>query len=164
MNEHVTIARGPLAPLAVGALAFAGAALVLLAFVEAWQVFARYVLDSPPGWTEPVALLLLKCALMFGAAVGVRNETHFRILLGVRAAGPRMRWVLNAIARATGAALGLALAGWGARMMLENWPVKAAGVPLSSGLYFVPFVVGGLLFVAFALERLLFSFQTDEHY
>jgi TRAP-type C4-dicarboxylate transport system permease small subunit len=42
--------------------------------------------------------------------------------------------------------------------------VKAAGVPLSSGLYYAPFVVGGLLFVAFALERLLFSFRADEHF
>jgi TRAP-type C4-dicarboxylate transport system permease small subunit len=163
MNKQPTNARGPLAPVATAALAFAAAALVLLAFVEAWQVFARYVLDSPPGWTEPVALLLLKCALMFGAAVGVRNETHFRVLLGVQAAQARTKWVLNTIARVTAGALGLALAGWGARMMLENWPVKAPGAPLSSGLYFAPFVVAGLLFVVFAIERLLFSFETDEH-
>ena len=80
--------RGPFRGLAVAALAVAAAALVLLTLVEAWQVFARYVLDAPAGWTEPVALVLLKTALMLAAAVGVRHETHFRFALGVQAAGP----------------------------------------------------------------------------
>jgi TRAP-type C4-dicarboxylate transport system permease small subunit len=154
-------ARGPLHGVATIALAAAGAALVSLTLVEAWQVFARYVLDSPPAWTEPVALLCLKCALMFAAAVGVRDESHFRFLLGVQAARGLLRHALQAGARVTAAALGLALAGWGARMMLENWSVKMPGAPLPSGLYFAPFVAGGVLFALFAVERLLFRFEPE---
>ena len=40
------------------ALMCGGVALVVMAAVEAWQVFARYVINDSPGWTEPVALLL----------------------------------------------------------------------------------------------------------
>ena len=56
--------------------------------VEAWQVFARYVLNDSPGWTEPVALLLLNIAMMFGAAVGVRQRDALSASsLGAAAAG-----------------------------------------------------------------------------
>jgi TRAP-type C4-dicarboxylate transport system permease small subunit len=152
-------ARGPLHRLAALALAGAALALVLLALVEAWQVFARYVLDRPPAWTEPVALLCLKCALMLGAAVGVRSETHFRFALAVQAArGPGKR-ILETAARLVAAALGAALAGWGVTMMAATWPLKMPGAPLSSGWYFAPFVAGGALFVLFALERLFFRFE-----
>ena len=95
--------------LAAAALAIAGTALALLALVEAWQVFARYVLDAPAGWTEPVALLLLKIALMFAAAVGVRHETHFRFALGVQALGRSGARCSKASARLVTAAIGVVL-------------------------------------------------------
>ena len=127
MQENSATPRGPLEPLARLALAGAGAALLLLTLVEAWQVFARYVVQSPPGWTEPVALLFLKFALMLGAAVGVRDETHFRFLLGLQAAAGSAQKALQAAARLTAAALGLALSWWGARMMLDTWSVQDSG-------------------------------------
>ena len=152
--------RGPLHRLAAATLACAALALVLLALAEAWQVFARYVLDSPPAWTEPVALLCLKCSLMLGAAVGVRAEAHFRFPLAVEAARGLTRHALEVTARLVSAALGAALAGWGTAMMVATWPLKMPGAPLSSGWYFAPFVAGGTLFVLFAVERLLFRFET----
>jgi TRAP-type C4-dicarboxylate transport system permease small subunit len=151
--ESVVAVTGPLRSIAHAALAIACCALVALAVVEVWQVVTRYVLDSPAAWTEPVALLLLKVALMLGAAVGVRQETHFRFALGVDGAG-RWRGVLAAFGRLTTAAIGLVLAGWGASLMIATWGLKAPGAPLPTGLNFAPFVVGGALMALFAVERL----------
>lgn len=148
--EHVP---GPLRSVATAALTIACTALVVLALVEAWQVVARYVLDSPAAWTEPVALLLLKVALMLGAAVGVRQETHFRFALGAAAAG-RGRNALEALGRLATAAIGIVFAGWAASLMLATWELKAPGAPLPVGLNFAPFVVGGTLIALFAFERL----------
>jgi hypothetical protein len=39
--------------LARAATIVAGASLVGMALVEGWQVFARYVLNDSPSWTEP---------------------------------------------------------------------------------------------------------------
>jgi TRAP-type C4-dicarboxylate transport system permease small subunit len=152
-GEGFVHAAGPLRSLAGAALAIACCALVALAAVEVWQVVARYVLDSPAAWTEAVALLLLKVALMLAAAVGVRQETHFRFALAAEAAG-RWRGPLEAFGRLATAALGVALAVWGARLMIATWELKAPGAPLPIGLNFAPFVVGGALFAAFAVERL----------
>jgi TRAP-type C4-dicarboxylate transport system permease small subunit len=152
-SEGLVHVPGPLRPLAHAALAAACCALVGLAVVEVWQVVTRYVLDSPAAWTEPVALLLLKIALMFAAAVGVRQETHFRFALGAEAAG-RWRGAVEAFGRLVTAGIGVVLAGWGASLMIATWELKAPGAPLPVGLNFAPFVVGGALIALFAVERL----------
>ena len=59
-----------------------------MAGIQAWQVFARYVLNDPPSWTEPVALLLHEHAMMFGAAAGVRAGRHFGFFIVVEHARP----------------------------------------------------------------------------
>jgi TRAP-type C4-dicarboxylate transport system permease small subunit len=152
-HEELVHVPGPLRSVATAALAIACGALVALAVVEAWQVVARYVLGSPAAWTEPVALLLLKVALMLGAAVGVRQETHFRFALAAAAAG-RWRSAIEAFGRLVTAAIGIAFAGWAASLMLATWELKAPGAPLPVGLNFAPFVAGGALIALFAFERL----------
>jgi len=152
-SEGLVHVQGPLHSVAHAALALACFALVALAVVEMWQVVTRYVLDEPAAWTEPVALLLLKIALMLAAAVGVRQETHFRFALGAEAAG-RWRGPLEAFARLASAAIGVVLAGWGASLMVATWELKAPGAPLPTGLNFAPFVAGGALMALFAIERL----------
>lgn len=152
-SEGLVHVPGPLLPLANAALTTACCALVALAVIEAWQVVTRYVLDSPAAWTEAVALLLLKITLMLAAAVGVRQETHFRFALAAEAAG-RWRGVIEAFGRLATAAIGIVLAGWGASLMVATWGLKAPGAPLPVGLNFAPFVVGGALIAAFAIERL----------
>jgi TRAP-type C4-dicarboxylate transport system permease small subunit len=152
--EQLALGPGPLRGLAAAALAAAGVALVATAAVEAWQVIARYGLDSPAAWTEPVALLLLKTALLLAAAVAVRCETHFRFALGVDALPRGARAALAGFARLATAGIGVAFAVSGTRLTLATWSMKTAGAPLSQGLNYLPFVVGGALFALFALERL----------
>ncbi|TPW02921.1 MAG: tripartite ATP-independent periplasmic transporter DctQ component [bacterium] len=85
-----------LASLAMG---LAGFALVAMALIQAWQVFARYVLNDSPGWTEPLALLLMSFAVMFGAAVAVRRETHFAFQTFRDAAPGPLKWLMKSISR-----------------------------------------------------------------
>ena len=152
-HERLTHVPGPLRPVATAALAVACGALVALAVVEGWQVVARYVLGSPAAWTEPVALLLVKIAFMLGAAVGVRQETHFRFALGAAAAG-RWRHAIESLGRLVTAAIGIVFAGWASSVMLATWELKAPGAPLPVGLNFAPFAIGGALIALFAFERL----------
>ena len=141
-----------LASLAMG---LAGAALVAMALVQAWQVFARYVLNDSPGWTEPLALLLMSFAVMFGAAVAVRRETHFAFQTFRDAAPGPARWLLKSVSRLIAAASGAGLMSLGGRLMIDEWPVAMAGAPLPSGLKFAGLCIGGALILLFAIERLL---------
>lgn len=137
------------------ALGLAAAALVAMALVQAWQVFARYVLNDSPGWTEPLALLLMSFAVMFGAAVAVRRETHFAFQTLRDAAPGRTQWVLKSISRLIAAASGAGLMALGGVLMVDDWPVAMAGAPLPSGLKFAGLCIGGALILLFAVERLL---------
>ena len=141
--------------LATIAMGLAGAALVAMAVIQAWQVFARYVLNDSPGWTEPLALLLMSFAVMFGAAVAVRRETHFAFQSFRDAAPGRAQWVLKSISRLIAAASGAGLMILGGTLMIDEWPVAMAGAPLPSGLKFAGLCVGGALILLFSLERLL---------
>jgi TRAP-type C4-dicarboxylate transport system permease small subunit len=150
-------ARACLDGLARVTILIASASLVGMALVEGWQVFARYVLNNSPSWTEPVALLLMSTVMMLGAAVGTRNDAHFGFFIAVDAAPPSLRRTLLSIARFIAAATGLLLAIWGGELLLDSWSVPMAGAPLPQGLVFLPFSVGGALIAVFAIERLIVS-------
>ena len=150
--------RGPvraLDHLASLAMGLAGASLVAMALVQAWQVFARYVLNDSPGWTEPLALLLMSFAVMFGAAVAVRRETHFAFQTLLHSLPDRPQWLLKSVSRLIAAASGAGLMSLGGRLMIDEWPVAMAGAPLPSGLKFAGLCIGGALILLFAVERLL---------
>jgi len=155
MARQIPLLSAGLGVIAKCIVAIACMALIAMTLVEAWQVFARYVLNDSPSWTEPVALLLMSAAMMFGAAVGVRNEAHFGFFLLVHVASPPVRTVLVSIARLIIIAVGLLLAYWGGVLLADGWEVRMAGAPLPQGLYFLPICVGGALIALFAFERLL---------
>lgn len=141
--------------LATVVLGLAGVALVLMALIQAWQVFARYVLNDSPGWTEPLALLLMSFAVMFGAAVAVRRETHFAFQTLQHALSTKVQWALKSVSRLIAAAAGAGLLWLGGSLMLDDWAVHMAGAPLPAGLKFAGLCVGGGLILLFSIERLL---------
>ena len=141
--------------LALLAMALAGIALVLMALIQAWQVFARYVLNDSPGWTEPLALLLMSFAVMFGASVAVRRESHFAFQSLQHAMPTPVQWLMKSVSRLIAAAGGAGLMILGGTLMIDDWPVVMAGAPLPAGLKFAGLCLGGALILLFALERLL---------
>ena len=136
------------------ALAIAGTALVGVAAVQAWQVFARYVLNDSPGWTEPVALLLLATAMSLAAGSAVRTRSHFGFYVLVEASRPGAARILRALADVAMAAVGGTLATYGALLFTDGLDVTMAGTVLPQGLPFLPITIGGALMLVFALERL----------
>jgi len=151
----LTSTDGAFARLARIVVGIACVALVCMTLVEAWQVFARYVLNDSPSWTEPVALLLMSTAMMFGAAAGVRSQAHFGFVLLLHAAPPGVRRLLVATGRVVIVATGAMLAFWGGELLVDGWDVRMAGAPLPQGLFFLPICLGGALIAVFALEQLV---------
>lgn len=141
-------------------IAIACLALIGMAIVQGWQVFARYVLNDSPSWTEPLALLFMSTTMMFGAATGVRASRHFGFYILVETASSRMRTALLALARIVSAAIGAMLALWGAQMMAESWDFAIAGAPLPQGIVYLPLSLGGALIALFSLEH--FARNHDE--
>jgi TRAP-type C4-dicarboxylate transport system permease small subunit len=146
--------RSTLDWLADAVMRIAGVALIGMVAVETWQVFARYVLNDSPGWTEPVALLLLDLAMSFGAAGAVHSRAHFAFPVAVQASPPRLRRVLQTIAQLVVAAIGAVLAVGGGVLFVDGLSVSMAGARLPQGAPFLPLALGGALIVLFALGGL----------
>jgi hypothetical protein len=53
MARQIDLFSAVLGVIARGAIAMACVALICMTLVEGWQVFARYVLNDSPSWTEP---------------------------------------------------------------------------------------------------------------
>ena len=141
--------------LARAAIGIAGVALVAMAGIQAWQVFARYVLNDPPSWTEPLALLCMSTTMMFGAAAGVHSGRHFGFFIVVEQARPQLRRLMLLAARLIATAVGVLFALWGGEMMLDAWDYEIAGAPLPQGIMFLPLCLGGVLIAIFSIEQLI---------
>ena len=141
--------------LARAAIGIAGVALVAMAGIQAWQVFARYVLNDPPSWTEPLALLCMSTTMMFGAAAGVHAGRHFGFFIVVEHARPQVRRLMQLVARLIATAVGVLFALWGGEMMLDAWDYRIAGAPLPQGIMFLPLCLGGVLIAIFSIEQLI---------
>lgn len=51
----------------------------VLAFVVFYQVFTRYFLGDPAGWTEEIARYLLVATVFIGASMVVRRNNHIQV-------------------------------------------------------------------------------------
>ena len=126
-----------------------------MAAVQAWQVFARYVLNDSPSWTEPVALLLHEHGDDVRRRRRRAREPALRLLHRGRACASRACGaLLQLVARLIAAAIGVMLALWGGEMLIDAWDYPIAGAPLPQGIVFLPLCLGGALIAMFALERL----------
>jgi len=144
-----------LSKLASFTVSLACLALVGVAVVEGWQVFARYVLNNSPSWTEPVALLLMSTAMMCGAAIGVRGNRHFGFFMLAERAPVRLRRMLLLLPLIIAVAVGSLFLIAGTHLVLESWDFRMAGAPLPQGSVYLPIAAGGGLIALFALERII---------
>jgi len=56
-----------------------------------WQVFTRFALNDPSGWTEELATLLMIWMALFGACIGFVRCAHLGVDYFVERFPPRLR-------------------------------------------------------------------------
>ncbi|MFL9583713.1 TRAP transporter small permease [Stenotrophomonas sp. AB1(2024)] len=134
-------------------------ALLGLVVVQGWQVFARYVINDSPSWTEPVTLLLLATAMSLGAATGVHTRRHFGFFLLAAHMGPTLRRAVDVFASFIVALLGVVIAWWAAVLLLDGLDIKTAGANLPQSINYLPLSLGGALMAIFALNQMVQAVQ-----
>ena len=135
------------------------AALLGLVVVQGWQVFARYVINDSPSWTESVTLLLLSTTMSMGAAAGVYTNRHFGFFLLAEQMHPLVKRLIDALVPLIVGTIGGFLAWWGWVLWLDGLHIKTAGANLPQSVNYLPLSVGGALMAVFALNRLLLSLR-----
>lgn len=161
MSEPVTVpptgAQRVLDLIATVAIGIAAAALLGLVVVQGWQVFARYVLNDSPSWTEPVTLLLLAIAMAMGAAAGVHTNRHFGFFLLHDHVRPALRRAIDVVVPLVITGIGAVVSYWAGVLLLDGLDIRAAGANLPQSINYLPLSLGGALMVAFALNRLFLA-------
>lgn len=144
-----------LAKLNTAALYVAGAGLVVMTAIVAWQVFCRYVLNDSPSWTEPGAVILMSWFIFLGAAVGVRENNHmgFDVLLYVLPPAGK-KW-LRMISDIVIFAFGLGMIWYGGNLVGLTWATTLPALGISGAWDYAPLIGGGALITLFSLERIL---------
>ena len=135
------------------ALSASAAALVGIVFVQAWQVIARYGLNSTPGWSEPLTLLLLNVCMSMGAAAGVQKRAHFRFDLVTRCSPTWVQAILARLQAGVVLVLGVVLSVHGFLLAVESIDIPMAGAQLPQGAIYLPLSLGGALMAIFALHQ-----------
>lgn len=127
----------------------AGSILAVMTVLVFLTVIYRYFLLSPISWGEEMARFLFIALSLFGAALAMRDGTHFAITMLTSRFPARVRaWVEIFVTLAITAVLVVVIReGTGLALLNRNQESPALGVPMSIPYVAVP--CGGLLMLAF---------------
>lgn len=139
------------------ALYVSAAGLVLMTLIIGWQVFARYVLNASPAWSETAALLLMLYYIMLAAAVGVYEGFHLGLKVLVDAVSPRARRYLDIFNNALILLFGLVMLISSVRLAEFTASHTIPTLGISRAFAYLPFAAAGLFIAIFALERLVLA-------
>jgi TRAP-type C4-dicarboxylate transport system permease small subunit len=139
------------------AIVISTAGLVLMTFIIGWQVFARYVLNASPTWSESAALLLMLNYIMLAAAVGVYENFHLGLKVLLDAVPTHIRTVLEVINNALIISFGMAMLVNGSRLAAFTADHIMPALNISRSFAYWPFAAAGLFISIFALERLILA-------
>lgn len=141
---------------------FAGAGLIIMTLIIAWQVFARYVLNASPAWAEQAALLLMIWYVMFAAAAGVREGFHIRIAVLEDALSGKSQRMVRVLAHTVVGLFGVAMAVWGSELVSATWQHVIPTLGLPRGVAYIPIPITGALIFFFSVEHIVALFRRSE--
>jgi TRAP-type C4-dicarboxylate transport system permease small subunit len=127
----------------------AGAILAAMTILVFLTVIYRYFLLSPISWGEEMARFMFIALAMLGAALAVKDRSHFTItILTSRFPAVVRAWLQVGIALGISLVLGIVIdKGWGLTLLNQNQESPALGVPMSIPYSAVP--VGAMLMLTF---------------
>jgi TRAP-type C4-dicarboxylate transport system permease small subunit len=130
--------------------------MTLLVFLT---VIYRYFLLAPISWGEEMSRFLFIALSMLGAAIAVKDRSHFAItMLTARFPISMRAWLEIGIALGTSLLLCIVIVkGWGLVWLNRNQESPALGVPMSFPYAAVP--VGATLMLMFVWLNLIINSQ-----
>jgi TRAP-type C4-dicarboxylate transport system permease small subunit len=139
--------------------------MVLFAIgVMLYGVLMRYIvlpvtdwldIDSPDFfWVEEVGEMTLAWLTMLGAAVAVKERSHFALSLFVHRLSPRAQAVLHVVHYLIIAGFGGLTAWLGYKLVLLNITLASPALQINMGWLYGCAVAGGILMLLYALDAL----------
>jgi TRAP-type C4-dicarboxylate transport system permease small subunit len=155
MRHFMSTIRPLLAGLSRAALYLAGLGIVVMTVIIGWQVFARYMLNDTPSWSEPLSLHLMSWFILLGAAVGVRESVHLGLDIVRHVAPPAIQRLMDMASLGLIVIFGLGMSYYATTLAIGTWSASIPVLGWPGGVDFIPMIVGGALIALFAAERFM---------
>lgn len=147
--------------LARTALVISAAGLVLMTLIIGWQVFARYVLNDSPAWSESSALLLMLYYIMLAAAVGVYQNFHLGLKILIDSVPANIKRQLDIFIHVLIIFFGIAMLINGIELAKFTADHIIPTLGISRAAAYWPFSAAGLFISIFALEKILIAMSSN---
>ncbi|MBN9091604.1 MAG: TRAP transporter small permease subunit [Reyranella sp.] len=128
-------------------------------------VFLRYVMievtdyfDLDPvrfTWVEEVGEMMLAWLTLVGAAIGVRERSHFTLHVLTHNWSPRAQSLVERIHHVLIAAIGAIAAWYGVKLCLLNSTLVTPGLEINLAMLYASVVAGGVLLVIYAISMIV---------
>lgn len=133
-----------------------GGAIVCMALIVPWGIFARYVLGSGSAWPEPIAIMLMVVFTFLGGAASYRAGAHIAVqMLTSRlppSLGKGVGWFIDLVMLSV---CGFVVV-WGTHLCIGTWGQSIDSLPwMPVGVTYAALPLGSLITALFVLERLL---------
>ncbi len=119
------------------------------------QVAARYVLASPPAWTEEAATLLFAWLVFVGASLALKRNEHFALDVVVVRLPHGLRRMVQLVVLLLTFAFCLLLIVYGAILAVDSWNVRTAVMEIPRTWLYASVPVGGGLMAVRTVEAML---------
>ena len=128
-------------------------------------VFLRYImlevtdwLDVDPirfTWVEEVGEMMLAWLTLIGAAIGVRERSHFTLHVFIQRLSPEAQLWIERIHHLLIAGIGGIAAWYGVKLCQLNYTLVTPGLEINLALLYASSVVGGVLLIVYAISMIV---------
>jgi TRAP-type C4-dicarboxylate transport system permease small subunit len=140
----------------------AGLAILAMSAIIPWGIFTRYVLGTGSQWPEPVSILLMVMFTFFGAAAGVRANTHIAVEMLTERLPESVQRLAQKTVSLLMALLAVFMVVWGWKLASQMFQQSVPDLPwMPVGITYLPVPIGGAITFAFVLEALFFGSQSN---
>ncbi|MGI9544755.1 MAG: TRAP transporter small permease [Cyclobacteriaceae bacterium] len=137
---------------------FLAALMAIMAVNVLWQVFTRYVMNSPSSFTDELARFLLIWVGVLGAAYVAGKNSHIAIdIIPSRMTPSRQRKLARVIHVIVLLFVLVSFVIGGSRLVLITWEQTSPALQLSLGIVYLVIPISGLLILYYKLTDLIRS-------
>ncbi|MGV9802135.1 TRAP transporter small permease [Mycobacterium sp. NPDC003449] len=136
--------------------------LVAVLFVVLWQIFARQVLGSTPGWSEETARILMVWIGFLMAAIGFREGAHIALTFVVDRFPPGLRRPVEWLSPLLALLFGLYLIYQGIEFAAATRFATLPGTGLPRSVLYVVLPVAGFMICLYTVLQ-IFGVSTQRY-
>jgi C4-dicarboxylate transporter DctQ subunit len=133
----------------------------VMTLIVGYAVLARYVLNSPIGWSEEISMYLMVWAVFLGASYTLKEDAHIGVDVLISRLGPKTKKAFQSFHYIVGLAFFSILLVKGVEMVQFSLFMGSRSIAVEFPLYIahlsVP--VGSVLLLLQCLQKLIFLYR-----